>query len=49
MLANGQAKYDDGAVKIEETRAKLAAERVKGENELKKAYQKIIDGKTSYE
>jgi len=48
-LAVGQAKYDDGAAKLEASRATLAIERGKGENELKTAYQKILDGEAEYE
>lgn len=48
-LAIGQARYNDGTAKLEESRATLAIERTKGENELKLAYQKILDGEVDYE
>ncbi len=48
-LAGGQAKYDEGASQLEAARATLATERTKGEDELKAAYQQILDGNADYE
>ncbi|PKM76024.1 MAG: hypothetical protein CVU90_14610 [Firmicutes bacterium HGW-Firmicutes-15] len=48
-LTDGQAKYYEGAAKLKDARATLATERAKGEDQLKTAYQKILDGEADYE